>query len=109
MSATSRLILFDCDGTLVDSQLMICAAMQQAFDDHGLVCPPRAEILSIVGLSLAPAVARLGQGRTGFPVESVVGGFDHGEAIEQSVMVEHGAHAALGFTRCNAEQHILTR
>jgi phosphoglycolate phosphatase len=72
MSATSRLILFDCDGTLVDSQQMICAAMQQAFDDHGLVCPPRAEILSIVGLSLAPAVARLGQGRTDFPVESVV-------------------------------------
>ncbi|NWG24967.1 MAG: HAD-IA family hydrolase [Pseudorhodoplanes sp.] len=72
MKATSRLILFDCDGTLVDSQRMICAAMQQAFDDHGLVCPSREEVLSIVGLSLPIALARLGEGRTGFPVESLV-------------------------------------
>lgn len=70
--APPRLILFDCDGTLVDSQLMICAAMQQAFDDHGLVCPPRKTVLSIVGLSLPTAVERLAQGRPGFPLESVV-------------------------------------
>lgn len=70
--APPRLILFDCDGTLVDSQQMICAAMQQAFDDHGLVCPPRSAVLSIVGLSLPTAVERLAEGLAGFPVESVV-------------------------------------
>jgi phosphoglycolate phosphatase len=67
-----RLILFDCDGTLVDSQQMICAAMQQAFDDHGLVCPPRKTVLSIVGLSLPAAVERLAEGLAGFPVAGVV-------------------------------------
>ena len=34
MNNSPKLVIFDCDGTLVDSQHMICAAMQQAFLDH---------------------------------------------------------------------------
>jgi len=56
------LVLFDCDGTLVDSQAMIVAAMEHGFRDSGLAPPPRARILSIVGLSLPVAVARLADG-----------------------------------------------
>lgn len=41
---------------------MICAAMDQAYAAHGLPCPPRERILSIVGLSLAEAFAQLGGG-----------------------------------------------
>ena len=48
----NRLALFDCDGTLVDSQANICMAMEHAFDDAGLVPPPRSYIRRIVGLSL---------------------------------------------------------
>ena len=48
----NRLALFDCDGTLVDSQANICMAMEHAFDDAGLVPPPRSDIRRIVGLSL---------------------------------------------------------
>ena len=47
------------DGTLVDSQHMICAAMQQAFLDHRIDCPPREKLLSIVGLSLVEALERV--------------------------------------------------
>src|SRR5690242_8291714 len=47
-----KLVIFDCDGTLIDSQHLICAAMQHAFGSLGLPVPGRAEILSIVGLSL---------------------------------------------------------
>jgi phosphoglycolate phosphatase len=54
-----KLILFDVDGTLIDSQHMICAAMRHAYGDHGLPCPPAPEILSIVGLSLEDAFRRL--------------------------------------------------
>ncbi len=54
-----RLAIFDCDGTLVDSQHSIVAAMQGAFDAASLQCPPRGDILSIVGLSLPHAMARL--------------------------------------------------
>jgi phosphoglycolate phosphatase len=57
-----RLIVFDVDGTLVDSQADILAAMSSAFEAVGLVAPSRAEILGIVGLSLDVAVARLAPG-----------------------------------------------
>lgn len=54
-----RLIIFDCDGTLVDSQHIIVAAMTRAFHANGLELPMRDKVLSIVGLSLPLAVARL--------------------------------------------------
>ncbi len=54
-----RLVIFDVDGTLVDSQGDIVASMTAAFGDVGLAVPARAEILSIVGLSLDVAMAQL--------------------------------------------------
>ena len=47
-----RLVMFDVDGTLVDSQAEIMWAMQVAFDRVGLALPNRADVLSTVGLSL---------------------------------------------------------
>lgn len=55
----NRLAIFDCDGTLVDSQHNIVAAMDGAFTRAGLTPPTRLQTLSIVGLSLIPAVAEL--------------------------------------------------
>ncbi|KAA2234606.1 HAD-IA family hydrolase [Salinarimonas soli] len=46
------LILFDVDGTLVDSQDMIAAAHGRAFASLGLPCPERGRLLELVGLSL---------------------------------------------------------
>jgi len=54
-----RLILFDVDGTLVDSQVSIVAAMTATFEVARLPVPARARILSIVGLSLDHAMQRL--------------------------------------------------
>lgn len=54
-----KLVLFDCDGTLVDSQHMIVAAMGVAFTENQLPLLPREEVLSIVGLSLHEAVGTL--------------------------------------------------
>jgi phosphoglycolate phosphatase len=47
-----QLIIFDCDGTIVDSQHGIVASMEAAFAAEKLKAPSREEILSIVGLSL---------------------------------------------------------
>lgn len=70
-----KLIIFDCDGTLVDSQHMICAAMRQAYEAHNLSVPPREHLLAIVGLSLPDAFRRLAE-RAGavdnHPVEGLV-------------------------------------
>ena len=54
-----RLIVFDCDGTLVDSQHAIVAGMHAAFE---AVLRPRPEpeaIRRVVGLSLEEAISRL--------------------------------------------------
>lgn len=55
----NRLVVFDCDGTLVDSQHSICTAMARAFEEAKLTPPDRPAILSVVGLSLPSAMARL--------------------------------------------------
>jgi len=67
-----KLVIFDCDGTLVDSQHMICAAMQRAYDAHAIVCPPRETVLSIVGLSLREAFEVLGKGHNDFPFDGMI-------------------------------------
>lgn len=53
------LVIFDMDGTLVDSQHMIVAALHAAFAGEGLTPPSRKAMLSIVGLSLVEAMRHL--------------------------------------------------
>lgn len=55
----NRLALFDCDGTLVDSQHNICLCMEDAFTRSSLVAPSRQAMRRVVGLSLLPAMQRL--------------------------------------------------
>lgn len=54
-----KLVLFDVDGTLVDSQNIIIAAQHMAFAAFGLAPPSREKALSIVGLSLPEAITVL--------------------------------------------------
>ncbi|AUQ59863.1 putative hydrolase [Phaeobacter inhibens] len=58
MSGDLRLILFDVDGTLADSEGTIVQCMQEAFKLYERK-PAKQDILSIVGLSLLEAVAQL--------------------------------------------------
>lgn len=52
----NRLAIFDCDGTLVDSQHNICVAMERCFAEAGLAAPDREQTRSVVGLSLVEAI-----------------------------------------------------
>lgn len=52
----SRLVIFDCDGTLVDGQAAICDTMDEAFAAAGLAPPDRNEVRRMVGLSLPHAL-----------------------------------------------------
>lgn len=54
-----KLILFDCDGTLVDSGNFIHRCMAESFVDAGLTPPELAATHSIIGLSLPLAIAQL--------------------------------------------------
>ena len=52
----NRLAIFDCDGTLVDSQINICLAMEDCFTRAGLDAPERERTRRVVGLSLVEAM-----------------------------------------------------
>ncbi len=54
-----RLVMFDCDGTLVDSQYVIIECMQMAFKSRGLTPPVPNAVKRIVGLALTEAIYRL--------------------------------------------------
>jgi phosphoglycolate phosphatase len=58
-SASPRLAIFDCDGTLVDSQHSIHEAMSHAFVQAGQAVPALAAVRATIGLSLLHSVQRL--------------------------------------------------
>lgn len=69
---TLRLAVFDCDGTLVDSQAAICDSMEQAFAEAGETPPTREAVRRIVGLSLDHAVAALAPALSAIGHEAIV-------------------------------------
>lgn len=54
-----KLAVFDCDGTLIDSQANIIRAMDSSFQRHGLTPPDSHATRRIVGLSLVEAMQAL--------------------------------------------------
>jgi len=70
-----RLVIFDVDGTLVDSQAHILGAMARAFTTLGLAPPDRSRTLGIVGLSLPIAIARLAPEASAATVEALVAAY----------------------------------
>lgn len=58
----TRLVIFDCDGTLVDGQAAICDTMDEAFAAASLPVPDRNEVRRMVGLSLPQTLRLLAPG-----------------------------------------------
>jgi len=81
----TQLAVFDCDGTLVDSQHIIVAAMQAAFRAHGLDEPEPGDIRRQVGLHVPDAVARLLPEADAETVAAIGDGFvDAGRALRDA-------------------------
>ena len=59
MTRPLTLILFDVDGTLIDSQEHILTGMKAAFSANKISLPSQENILATVGLSLSEAFAQL--------------------------------------------------
>lgn len=57
--ADPRLIVFDMDGTLIDSGAIIAEHMAATFTEHGLAAPTRAQSNMVIGLTLDIAMQRL--------------------------------------------------
>lgn len=74
MSQAVQLVIFDWDGTLMDSVDRIVSAMQEAAKLTGLPVPTVEQVKAIIGLSLDPVFDRLFPGITQTQRQSV---FEH--------------------------------
>ncbi len=91
MRADLRLVIFDVDGTLVDSQATIVSAMTVAFAavDHPL--PPREALLGVVGLSLEMIFPILAPSASPATHAQMIAAYKHAYMTERAeVGVEHG-------------------
>ena len=80
-----ELVIFDCDGTLVDSRRMISTAMQRACVACGFDAPSDAEVLQHVGLPLTVVVANTLPAANSDQVEDVAQSYrDAFRAIRES-------------------------
>ena len=70
-----RLVIFDCDGTLVDSQWTIIGAMGRAFANLGLSRPTDDAVRRVVGLSLHESMARLHPQGTSDQYDQLIEGY----------------------------------
>jgi phosphoglycolate phosphatase len=71
MSNNLGMIVFDCDGTIVDSQKALVEIMQKTFGLYDLQLPKREEILFGVGLELSAGIERLLPRRHGMDIHKL--------------------------------------
>lgn len=88
-----KLVLFDCDGTLVDSALLIHTVMERTFAHFGHARPALAQTKAIIGLTLDIAIARI-QGKE-HADEEAVRMMAYYKSIFLSVRAEPGFHEPL--------------
>ncbi|MGR3714243.1 MAG: HAD-IA family hydrolase [Shimia sp.] len=101
-----KLVIFDVDGTLVDSQADILGSMHGAFAGQGLPTPSRSDILKIVGLSLDVAMLKLAPDEGASSRAALVEGYKHTYmcrreevGTKESSPLYSGARAALDCLR----------
>ncbi|WP_068296218.1 HAD-IA family hydrolase [Pararhodobacter sp. CCB-MM2] len=100
-----RLVIFDVDGTLVDSQADIIASMRAAFAGQGLEAPTDEATRGIVGLSLPVAMAVLAPEQTTAVQDALVAGY---KTSYQALRLAHGAEGSPLFPGARASLDRLT-
>lgn len=73
----NRLCVFDCDGTLVDSQYGVIACMTAAFRSQGWAAPADNDVRRLVGLPLASIIKLLAPGRSENEYEAAAAVYKH--------------------------------
>lgn len=67
-----KLVVFDMDGTLIDTQALISEHMETTFVGAGLEAPTAAQSRRVIGLSLPVALGRLAQSDDPVLIETLV-------------------------------------
>jgi phosphoglycolate phosphatase len=68
---SAGLVIWDVDGTLIDSRAIIQRAMEDAFGACGERAPDYDDVRRLVGLPLETVIARLAPWRSGKPLETL--------------------------------------
>lgn len=92
-----ELVVFDWDGTLMDSERRIVSCIQAAADDVGVAVPSYEAAKDIIGLGLAPAIERLFPGESSAAIADVIKRYRHlffSDAMDASVLFD-GAREVL--------------
>ncbi|MGI9475989.1 MAG: HAD-IA family hydrolase [Hyphomicrobiaceae bacterium] len=84
-----KLVIFDCDGTLIDSQHFVVEAMSMAFRANGIEMLSREQVLSGVGLSLPLAIERLLPNEPRKVIEAVSDGYREAARALRAAPVSH--------------------
>ncbi|MBL8689222.1 MAG: HAD-IA family hydrolase [Rhodospirillaceae bacterium] len=87
-----KLAVFDCDGTLVDSQAAIVSIMSQAFTAEGHPVPTALDIRRTIGLPLMDAIALLAPGADEARILRLREGY---RDISRSAQFQHDRHEPL--------------
>ena len=77
MKPPFELVVFDWDGTLMDSEAKIVASMRAAIADVGLPFRTKKELGNVIGLGLVEAIAALYPGMNGSDQQAVIERFRH--------------------------------
>lgn len=70
-----ELIVFDWDGTLMDSEARIVQSMTEAFLDQAIEVPPPSAIREVIGLDLHHAVGRLNPDLDARAIDRIAAGY----------------------------------
>lgn len=87
--ARLSLALFDCDGTLLDGQHTVLAAMRDAWAEHGIGRPDDDRVRSMIGLTLHDGIGRI------LPAGSSADPMEVAESYKRSYRVHRERHGAV--------------
>ncbi|MEI9889594.1 MAG: HAD-IA family hydrolase [Caulobacteraceae bacterium] len=83
--ARMKLVIWDVDGTLVDSRHSIFAAASAAYAKHGLPLPTYDEVRQIVGMSLVEGIAAISPQMSRERVEAIAQGYREAFGVQVAV------------------------
>lgn len=72
-----KMLVFDWDGTLMDSEAKIVACMQAAFTDEGMEVPSRGAVRNVIGLGLREAIQTIHPEGDSAQIEALFQGYRH--------------------------------
>lgn len=95
MTGRYTLVVFDWDGTLMDSEARIVTCMQKAAADADVLVPQAAAVRDIIGLGMREAVDQLFEQPADREAERIIDAYRvHwlGDAVPHSSLFEHAAN-----------------